>query len=258
MAISVAAGEIAAAPEPTRDDQRLRNRWTVARSAGGEGFFQDNDDIIRHGVWEDSVTINVAQDSVLENHAGFRVAMGINTRLRWPSVALNFARSPQLLQHWRKREYGWRLTVETELEQVQGNEPDLIVEGYRATLDPDNWTVDLNCSSASAWRAAVTDDTGILGRADNEYCETTALISDTALAIPITTTSGTRWDNTASLWTAGVDFYVGGERVTVTSITNGVGQAQTLNCSARGVGGYAFTHGSGTKVRLWDPAIVAL
>ena len=49
-----------------------------------------------------------------------------------------------------------------------------------------------------------------------------------------------------------------GERLTVTSITNNVDPAQTLNVSVRGVNGYAAAHPSGTKVRLWDPAIVAL
>jgi hypothetical protein len=258
MAVSVAAGQIAGSPEPTRDDQRLRNRWTVARTAGGEGFYQDNISAAKHGIWEDSVTINSKDDSVLENHAGFRVAIGTQQRMRWPSVALNFSRNPGLLPAWRARGYGWRLAVTTGKDQVQGNEPDLIVEGFQCRLDPDMWTAELACSSADVWRAAVTDDTGILGRADNEYCETTALISSTALTIPITTTSGSRWDNTAGLWTAGVDFYVGGERVTVTSITNGVDPAQTLNCTVRGVNGYAASHASGTKVRLWDPAIAAL
>jgi hypothetical protein len=258
MAITVAAGQVAAAPEPVRDDQRLRNKWTVSRTNGGQGVYQDGADIARHGTWEDSATINTYDDSVLENHAGFRTALGIVERLRWPSVSLDFSRNPSLLPSWRARTYGWRLTVTTGKAQVQGNEPDLIVEGFTASLDPDNWTVTLNCSSAQAWKAAVTDDTGILGRADNEYCETTALISSTTLSIPITTTSGTRWDNTAGLWTGGVDFFVGGERVTVTSITNGVDPAQTLNCSARGVGGFAASHASGTKVRLWEPAIAAL
>lgn len=258
MAVTVAAGQIDRIPEPTRDDQRLRNRWTVSRTAGGEGFYQDDVDAAKHGIWEDSVTINSKDDSVLENHAGFRVALGINQRLRWPSIGLNFARNPGLLPDWRSRGYGWRLGVTTGMDQVTGHEPDLIVEGFSASLDPDRWTVDLACTSADTWRAAVTDDTGILGRADNEYCETTALISSTTLSIPITTTSGTRWDNTAGLWSGGVDFYVGGEQVTVTSITNGVDPAQTLNCTARGVNGHAASHASGTEVRLWHPAIAAL
>lgn len=258
MAVTVAAGQIGREPEPTRDDQRLRNKWTVSRVGGGFGTFQNDDDIARHGTWEDSAQINTSTDAVLENHAAFRTMLGTGQRLRWPNVGLNFSRNQDLLPQWRSRGYGWRLTVETGQTQVTGNEPDLIVEGFTATLDPDNWTVDLNCSSASDWVAAVTDDTGILGRADNESCETTALISSTTLSIPITTTSGPRWDSTAGLWAGGVDFNVGGERVTVTSITDGVDPLQTLNATARGVNGYASEHASGSVVRLWNSPIVAL
>jgi hypothetical protein len=259
MALTVAAGQIGAAPEPTRDDQRLRNKWTVSRVNGGQGVAQDDASVARHGAWEDSATINTYDDTVLENHAGWRAYVGSRGGLRWPSVALNFARNPALLPAWRARGYGWRLGITTGKAQVQGNEPDLIVEGFQCQLWPDGWTADLNCSSAKVWRAAVADDTGILGRVDTDGCTTTSSINNSTLTIPITTAAGyPRWDNTAGLWTGGVDMYVDGERVTVTSITNGAGQAQTLNCSARGVGGYAFTHPSGSVVRLWDPAIVAL
>lgn len=259
MAVTVAAGQIDRAPEPVRDDQRLRNKWTISRTDGGQGVFQDDTSIARHGVWEDSATLNVETDSVLENHAAFRTSIGTQRNLRWPSVAMNFARNLTLIPAWRGRTYGWRLAITTGKVQVQGNEPDLIVEGFRAELWPDGWRVDLNCSSASVWKAAVADDTGILGRVDTDDCTTTALVTTTTLTIPITTGTGfPRWDNTAGLWTGGVDMNIGGERVTVTSITNGAGQAQTLNLSARAVNGYSFAHPSGTEVRLWDPAIVAL
>ncbi len=258
MAVSVAAGQINDAPEPTRDDQRLRNKWTVTNADGGSGTYSDDADILKHGILEDTAQINASSDSVLENHAAFRTVQGTVGRLRWPSVSLNFSRNRDLLPQWRNRGYGWRLTVDTGLTQVSGNEPDLIVEGFTAYLDPDNWTVDLSCSPASAWVAAVADDTGIYGRACNEYCETTTTINSTTLSIPITTTSGLRWDNTAGLWSGGVDFNVGGERITVTSISNGADPAQTLNATVRGVNGYPTTHPSGTEVTLWDRPIVAL
>jgi hypothetical protein len=258
LALSVASGHIDAPPEPVRDDQRLRNKWTVSRTAGGQAVAQNDASIARQGIWEDSATINTMDDTVLTNHAAWRTFLGTGARLRWPGVSLNFARNPLLLPYWRTRGYGWRFTVDTDRLQVYGNEPDLIMEGFSSRLWPNGWELDMNSTSASVWKAAVTDDTGILGRADNEYCQTTALISSTATTIPITTTSGPRWDNTAALWTGGVDFNVGGERVTVTSITNGVDPAQTLNVSARGVGGSAASHASGASVHLWDPPIAAL
>ena len=263
MALTVSAGQIARVPNPTRDDQRLRNKWTISRTGGGTAVGQNDASVARNGTWEDSATINSQDDSVLGNHAMWRAYIGTSQKMRWPRVSINLSRSPELAAGWRSRYYGWRLGITSGLTQVRGNEPDLIVEGYTAYLDPDIWAMDLNCTDARVWAAAVADDTGIYGRADNEYCTTTALISSTALSIPITTgtVSGVnmpKWDITASLWSGGVDFNIGGERVTVTSITNGTGQAQTLNATVRGVNGYAASHPSGTSVSLWYPATVAL
>lgn len=263
MSLTVSSGQVSKIPQPVKDDQRLKNRWTVSRIDGGSATYQNDTSVSRNGTWEDSLTINSFDDSILLNRAAWQTYYGTSQRMRWPSISINFARSPELIAAWRKRRYGWRMGVTSGLTQVKGNEPDLIVEGYIATLDPDIWAADLNCTDARVWTAAVADDTGIYGRADSEYCTTTALISSTATTIPITTgqVSGVnmpKWDNTAGLWSGGVDFNVGGERVTVTSITNGAGQAQTLNVTARGVNGYAVQHPSGTAVSLWNPPIVAL
>lgn len=263
MNLSKASNQIAEIPEPTRDDQRLRNQWSINRTNGGSATYQNQASIDRNGLWPDSATLNVFDDSVLNNHAAWRVSIGTSVRMRWPSISIDLARNPSLAEYWRKRYYGWRFGVTTAMSQVNGNEPDLIMEGYQASLTPDRWDIEMNATDARVWTAGVTDDTGIYGQADNEYCTTTALISATALSIPITTgqvqgINMPKWDNTAGLWSGGVAFNVGGEMVVVTSITNGAGQAQTLNVAARGAGGYAFSHASGTAVSLWNPALVAL
>lgn len=260
MALVKANGEIGAVPEPVRDDQRLKNRFTMSRTDGGNATFQDDASIARVGTWEDSDTVNVFDDSVLINHAAWRVYVGTLKNLRWPQITINFARNRLLVPFWRARDYGFRLVLTTGLGQLTGNEPDLIVEGWQCTLWPNGWTASLTCSSAKVWRAAVTDDTGILGRVDSDACTLSAGINASTLSIPITTAAGQlKWDNTAGLWSGGVDFNVDGERVTVTSITNGAGQLQTLNATARGVntGGTGFAHLSGASVSLWDPAVVA-
>lgn len=260
MILSVASGHLADSPEPTRDTQRFRNRWTVSRTGGGSATYEDTSSSAKSGTMDDSVTLNVETDEVLEYHAAFRVYQGTQSRMRWPDVPLNFSRNPDLLPTWRKRRYGMRLQVVTGLTQVTGNEPDLLLEGFTAELDPEMWTANMACTNSQTWKGAVADDTTILGRADIEGCTVRTAVNDSTLTIPITTASDkTKWDNTAGLWTGGVDMNVGGERVTVTSITNNTGQDQTLNCSARGVGGsYAGSHGVGVTVRLWDPPIATL
>jgi hypothetical protein len=257
MALSKASGEIDKVPKPVRDDQKLVNKFTMTRTDGGSATYQDAVSSAKVGTWEDSDTVNVFDESVLLNQAAWRVNVGTVKKMRWPSIAVNYARNRLLIPFWRARSYGFRLTATTGLGQLTGNEPDMVVQGFSATLWPNGWTVDMNATDSRVWRSAVTDDTGILGRVDSDACTTTALISATALSIPITTTVGQlKWDNTAGLWSGGVDFNVGGERITVTSITNGAGQAQTLNATVRGVAGYSASHASGSAVSLWDPAVV--
>jgi hypothetical protein len=259
MSVSKAAGEVGQVPSPVRDDQRFKNRWTVGRVNGGSGVFQDDASVARNGTWEDSATLNVFDDSVLVNHAAWRVNVGTVRRMRLSALSLNLARNRLLVPFWRARDYGFRILVTLGVAQMTGAEPDLIVEGWIGTLWPNGWTLDLNCTPALVWRSGVADDTGIYGRVDSDACTTTGSITSTTVAIPITTTSGQlKWDNTAGLWTGGVDFNVGGERITVTSITNGAGQTQTLNATVRGVNGYASSHASGVSVSLWDPAVVGL
>jgi hypothetical protein len=257
MTLSKASGEIDKVPKPVRDDQKLVNKFTMSRTDGGSATYQDPVSSGKVGTWEDSDTINVFDDSVLSNQAAWRVNVGTVKGLRWPSISVNYARNRLLIPFWRARSYGFRLTAVTALGQLTGNEPDMVVEGFSASLWPNGWTVDMNATSAKVWRTAVADDTGIYARVDSDACTTSGSITSTTLSIPITTTSGQlKWDNTAGLWTGGVDFNVGGERVTVTSISNGAGQAQTLNATVRGVAGYSAAHASGTAVSLWDPSVV--
>lgn len=257
MTLVKSNGEIDKIPKPVRDDQRLVNKFTMSRTDGGSVTYEDTVSTGRVGTWEDSDTVNVWDDSVLVNHAAWRVNVGTVKNMRWPSIGVNFGRNRLLIPFWRARRYGFRLAVTTALGQLTGNEPDVVVEGFNAQLWPNGWTADLNATSGKVWRSAVSDDTGIYGRVDSDACTTTALVNSTTLSIPITTTAGQlKWDNTAGLWSGGVDFNVGGERVTVTSITNGAGQAQTLNATVRGVAGYAASHPSGSAVSLWDPPVV--
>lgn len=158
--LSVAAGEIAEAPEPIDDDQELVNAWTVIRDDGSSALAEDADSIAAEGEYADQVTINVATDDVLPGHAQIRRLLGTLPELRWPSVTLDFSRNPSLLTQWRARTHGFRLTIATGLSQIAGYaDPDLIAEGYTATLTPQTWTAELNCSSATAWDTGVYDGT---------------------------------------------------------------------------------------------------
>lgn len=156
--LSKAAGEIGDVPKPIRDDQRLKNTITATRTGGSSATYADSASVARNGTWSDSVTVNEIDDGNLSNQASWRVFVGTLRRSRWPIITLNFARSPQLIYLWGRKYYGFRFGVTTGTNQFAGNEPDLIMEGFQASLDPDVWTVDMNCTDARTWLVGTTDN----------------------------------------------------------------------------------------------------
>lgn len=259
LALTVASGQIDDPPEPIDDDQRYRNKWTITNDGGSYAVVQDDVEIGLNGLSEDSDTLTLFSDDYAVNHAGFRLYLGTWPDLRWPGLSLNFGRNPSLIPYWRRRRYGMRMTVTTGRLQVTGADPDVIVEGYTATLWPHGWTVALNCSTARAWDINTLDDD--LQRLDAASSTVSTAMSDTTGTSLVVTNggdAGSTWVPTA-LYPAEVPFTinVNGEYMTVTSVGTLAGNLQTLTVT-RGVNGGAKTHAVGETVRLAYPMILAL
>ncbi len=256
MALSVAAGEVAEAPEPIDDDQELANAWTVYRDDGSSATAEDADSVAAEGEYPDQVTINVYSDDVLPGHAQIRKFLGTLPEMRWPSVELDFARNPSLLAQWRSRTHGFRLTIATGLSQIAGYaDPDLIAEGYTARLTPQQWRVELNCSSATAWDAGVYD--GTTKPYDSGSTTTGAAYDDNDTSIVFSTTNvGDLWSTTAEPY----NVLISGELITVTSMgtASGSGPYTQTATVTRGVGGFSKTLASGTAIHYATPGRYAL
>lgn len=241
------SGEIGSIPKPVRDDQRLRNRITASRVNGSSATYQDNASVLRNGPWEDSVTLNLIDDSSLDSQASWRVYIGINGRSRWPSVMMNFARAPQLMKVWGQRQYGFRFGVTMGLPQTMGNEPDLIMEGYQATLDPDVWTVEMNCTDARTWQVGVwdTDRWGAI------YTTLGADITSTATTIILSSS------NVLEQWKPGAStahvLIGGGEEValgTIGAVTGSGPWTQTVTGCTRSVNGVVAAQTAGKPITV--------
>lgn len=259
MALTVASGQIDDPPEPIDDDQRYRNKWTVTNDGGSYASVQDDAEINANGLYEDSTTLTLYSDDYAVNHAGFRLYLGKWPDLRWPGLSLNLARNPALVPLWRKALYGFRLTVVTGQLQVQGSDPDVIVEGYTATLYPRGWTIGLNCSTAKAWDIATLDDSLLRMDADNSTVATAlATTTGTSLVVSNNGDPGSTWAPTSQL-PAEVPFpiTVNGEAMSVTNVGDLSGNNQTLTV-VRGTNGGAKTHAVGEPVRVSYPMIIAL
>lgn len=253
-----AAGQIAEPPEPTDDDQNVRNDWTVSRVDGSAARVSDEVHVALQGRYDDTIEINVSTDDVLVDQAAFRVHLGTADELRWPSIELNLAKSTSLTANWASSSIGSRLTISDNAPELPGVAIDLFVEGYTQKLSAYDWDVQLNCSPAKPWAgfgsaadaaAPVTADV----RLDSALTTANAGISSSATSLVVLlATDAAIWNSTA------VPFDVGaaGERMTVTAIS-GSGPTQTWTVT-RSVNAIVKAHVAGETVSLWMPSYLAL
>lgn len=255
--LNVSSGHLAAPPEPTDDDQTLRNDWTVSRANGGTVQVTDDVSITEQGRYDDSVEINVSSDDVLVDHASMRVYLGTLDDLRWPQVDLNLARNPNFASVWLSVLVGSRFVITNAPSQLTGITIDLVVEGFEQTLSPYGWDVTMNCSPAKAWSqfapVAGTSVASTDPRLDSDVSFLNASITSSATSMAVVRPADTlAWDTTAPPF----DLNVYGERMTCTAIS-GTGTTQTFTVT-RGVNGFTKAHNAGEPVSLWLPFYVAL
>lgn len=256
QALDFGSGHVADPPEPTDDDQRIRNDWTLTRDGGSTVNVVDSDHVDEHGRYDASETVNVETDDVLVDHASWRLHLGTWDELRWPSITLDLAAKTTLISNWCKVAPGSRITIDNPPAQLLGTEIDLTVEGYTEVLSPYGWDVTVNCSPARAWDVAELDDEETALDTDGSTLDSGISDSDTTLSVATASAAAG-----SPLWSTDpadfpTDGWIGAERVTVNSIT-GSSSPQTWDVD-RGIGGVALAHDAGTEVRLWLPAHIAL
>ncbi|MEH1059400.1 hypothetical protein V6U89_29855 [Micromonospora sp. CPCC 206171] len=213
LALDYDQGHIAEPPEPTDDDQQLRNRWTVSRTEGSSAVAQDADSIATVGLFDSSIQVNHNNDATLADHANWRVHLGTVDEMRWPKISLNLARSPGLITQWLSCSIGSRITIANLPSQVAGDAVDLIIEGYSETFSEYEWTVELNCSPAKPWLIAEADGSA---RVDSDSSALAGDITSSATSLQVTSEPFDVWTTSAS--DLPIPILVGGERMTVSAI----------------------------------------
>lgn len=243
--------DIGDAPEPTDDDQRVRNEWTVQRTGGSEAIYDDPAHIALNGYYPDSVTINNAFDARLIQIAAWRVHLGTWGEMRWPQIVISLTSQSDLLTAWRGRPFGARIVITGVPSQGPvGADVDLIVEGWRQDITSHTWVLTLNCSPARPWDVAVWGSTPYdsLSTTTNGTLPT-GTIGQTGVSLPISTVNPKEvWSTTAVPY----DWLVGGERLTVTAMTAAAGSGpytQTATVT-RGVNNLVRAHATGEDVHL--------
>jgi len=247
--------EVAEPPEPTDDDQTLHNSWTITRDGGSSATVTNETSIASDGRFESSETLKLYNDSQPLQVASWRVHHHTNPEYRWPSISLNFAASPELIEQWTQLPFGARIQVSNPPSQALTDPVDAFIEGKTEFFRPDFWATAMNTTPALPYEVHQVEALGNRGRVDSDI---TTLHADansttTSIVIEVPTTDGPFWRSGA----VNFDIGVGGERMTVTNIGAPSGTTQTFTV-VRSVNGVVKAQTAGTKVRLWRPGVVAV
>ncbi|MGH9252751.1 MAG: hypothetical protein ACRD0W_25025, partial [Acidimicrobiales bacterium] len=255
-------------PEPVDDDQNTRNDVIAKRPHSGEaravletGPLSVADPPAGVGTYDSSVTVNVAGDGFLSQHASWLLALGTIDEARYPRLAFGLHTPPlvadaALAAALAAADLGDLLTLSNLPAWLPPDDVAALAVGMTEVLDSFTWDLELVTEPASVYTvgvyASAADPAG--SKYDTDGCELASAIPATG-SFSVTTTRGPLW--TADNAEDGFDIYVGGERMTVTDIGAPSGSIQQFTV-IRSVNGVVKPHPAGTPVRLWQPARIAL
>jgi hypothetical protein len=258
LALDYAQRQIMPGLEPADDDQQLRNDVEVTRIGGTKAraiSTETNFLPTRIGTYADSVSVNLAYDADVPQHAGWRMHLGTVDEMRFPQVHLNFA-APNLvakISSWLGCDICSRVTVSNPPAELPPDLIDLLLDGYTEVLGPFTWTVALNCSPARPWDVFTVEDS-TLGRLDTAGSTLASGVTSSGTSLSVATSTGPLW--TTSSGDRPFDIEVAGERMTVTNLT-GSSSPQTFTVT-RSVNGVSKAQSAGAVVQLWHPGVIAL
>lgn len=250
--------------EPVDDDSATRNKVTVTKDGGTSATVEDTTSRLSTqappngvGIYDEAVTLSLADDGATKHHAGWRVHLGTVDEARWPQIGLDLAHpafvgNTALAAAVVGLSMGDRLDV-TQLPAWLPPDPvQSIVQGYTETIEPFHWKIVFNCTPYRPYRAARFKTAGVDDRWSNSTTTLSAGITATATTLQAAFTSGPRW--TAA--DGSFDILLSGERMTVTAVT-GTTSPQTFTVT-RAVNGVSKAHTAGEPIALADPVYFGL
>jgi hypothetical protein len=247
------------------DDRNLLNDATVTRTGGANIRYQitsgplSTDLVTGAGDYPTSVTRNVATDDQARNHAYWLVSVGTVDEPRY-TVYLNLRANPGLIAQWLACDVGSRILVNSPPSIHTGPAPlDLVIEGYRQTLDAVEWTVVIDTQPYRPYEVfQIENGTGNRSRIAAGDGQTTVNVqrsaTDTSFAV---TSASARWVDSAT-YPTDFPFLVecAGEVMSCTAIT-GTTLAQTMTMT-RGVHGVSKIIPAGSGVDIWRAPAIGL
>jgi hypothetical protein len=259
------AGHVAPPLEPVDDDQAARNDITVGRVNGSSVHLAQDTGPLSILLPPNGIgpvpgggTYNVSSDSQLPDMAGWLRHLGTYDGARYPSVHVDLAAGPSLIEAAKAVQVGDRITIAHPPPECGGvgDTLDLLAQGYTETLGEFDWDITYNCTPGSPWQIAILDDL-VLGRADTDGSQLAAGITATATSFQVQVTAGPLWVTTAVNPTQfPLDIRMGGEVMRVGAIS-GTSSPQTFSSVTRSVNGVVKSQTSGTALGLATPMVLS-
>jgi len=258
--------ELSDSLDPVDDDQNTRNYITVLRPNGSSARKSlDSGPLsvlappLGVGKYDNSVTMNVEDDTKLGDYAGWLLNVGTVDEARYPNIAINLRHSTFATGDMREQamfsDVGNRITVVNVPSWMPPDDVTQLVVGYKEMLTGQEHNMAFFGIPESPYHVAdVSVDTLEVDTTGSELGED---LTTTETDVTVLTTDGPVWADTAS--DAGefpYDIVVGGEVMTVTAVS-GTTSPQTFTVT-RSANGIVKTHSTGAAVKVAYPMFVAL
>lgn len=261
LTLDATAGDMVGEVAPADDDQRNVNKVTATRTSGAGVTFEDATGPLGTaaiGEYEDSITVNVSNDSDVLDYAGWAVHRGTRRGYRYPSTQLALHHSPHLLDEWAEIRPSDRvdlLGISDVRTQFPVGDVTSLLEGYSQTIDQFSWDASLVLSSYEPWRVGTVGGAG--HSADQEVLR---LVSDGstvassasagATSLTVATPSGPLWSTSADDYPLSIEL---GEREVVVTAVSGSSSPQTFTVTP-----LPADVAAGAPVVLWRPAVLGV
>jgi len=244
---------------PVYDDQGTRNDVTAIRPDGTSARVVDEEHAARHGVYDDTVEVNVASDVVLPSHAGWRVYLGTRGEPRYPDIPVDLIGMPGLIDAWLALRPGDRIQLVNPQPPHPPRAVDQVAVELLATITRTTWTARVVGQPARPWDVATVGSSVYRVGAAGTTTSTALLADPGDLVVAFAVSPAEPWttdpaDFPLLVALGGPD----GEVCEVAEIGPVTAGEQQVTLSRRAVNGVLREWPLGTPVDVAYPAVVSL
>lgn len=220
--------------KPILDDQRIRNAVTVTREDGSSSTATNTASISKHGLYDESVTLNLLLDSQTSDAAGWRVHQGTVGGMRYPQMTIDLGVAPEIITSWLSADVGSKISITGLPPQHPSSAVRLMIEGYSEPVSPTRWEPTASCSPAQVWDVTeldgdwVPDEYLLRLETDGSVLALPATQTQTSLFVQVT--RGPYWVTDPAEFP--LDINAHGEQMTVTAIGPATGGEEFVGAGA--------------------------